>query len=514
MNANPSEPMLQSAKSRSVILLLSTSIIAICALVYELGIGSLSSYLRGNSVYQFSITIGLFMTALGIGSYLSKYLTRGLMTAFISVELAIGCIGGFSCPLLFAAYSFNLFYTPIMWGLIILIGTLTGLELPLLTRIFREYTPLRIALANVLTFDYLGGLIGALAFPLLLLPVVGIFDISMVMGLANLAVVFVNLILFRREIRHLKSISFMSVLIAIGLAGGLLISNPVGGYLEQRIYADKIILSKTSKYQRIVLTRWKDDVRLFINGRLQFSAMDEHRYHEVLVHPAASLIQSRSQILVLGGGDGLAVREILKYSDVNSVTVVDIDPMITNLARRDRIFRQLNRDAFHNPKVHVVNQDAKQFLQTTEQRYNLVVIDLPDPDDVGLVSLYSREFYQLVKRHLTRDGIAVTQSSSPFFARKAFWCIHQTIESAGFHAIPYHVYVPSFGEWGFNLFAEWRPNPDQIRITVPTRFLSDASITSVFTFGKDIQEIETQINTLLTPILQFYHRSGWKSWGL
>lgn len=514
MNANPSEPMLQSVKSRSLILLLSTSIIAVCALVYELGIGSLSSYLRGNSVYQFSITIGLFMTALGVGSYLSKYLTKPLMTAFISVELAIGCIGGFSCPLLFAAYSFNLVYTPIMWALIILIGTLTGLEIPLLTRIFREYTPLRIALANVLTFDYLGGLIGAMAFPLLLLPVVGIFDISMVMGLANLAVVFVNLILFRREIRHLKSLSFVSVLIAAGLVGGLFISNPVAGYLEQRIYADKIILSKASKHQRIVLTRWKDDIRLYINGRLQFSAMDEHRYHEVLVHPAASLIPSRSQILVLGGGDGLAVREILKYSDVNAVTVVDIDPMITNLARRDRIFRQMNRDAFHNPKVHVVNQDAKQFLQTTNRRYNFVVIDLPDPDDEGLVSLYSREFYQLVKRRLAKDGLAVTQSSSPFFARKAFWCIHQTIESAGFNAIPYHVYVPSFGAWGFNLFAEWRPNPDKIKLTVPTRFLSEASIPTVFAFGKDMQEIETQINTLLTPKLLSYHRSGWKSWGL
>ena len=514
MNANPSESMLQSVRSRSVILLLSTSIIAVCALVYELGIGSLSSYLLGNTVYQFSITIGLFMTALGVGSYLSKYLTRRLMTAFISVELAIGCIGGFSCPLLFAAFSFNFFYTPMMWSLIILIGTLTGLELPLLTRIFREYTPIRIALANVLTFDYLGGLIGAIAFPLLLLPVVGIFDTSMVLGLANLAVVFGNLILFRREIQHLKSISLVSVLITLGLAGGLLISDPVSGYLEQRIYADKIILSKTSKYQRIVLTRWKEDIRLFINGRLQFSAMDEHRYHEILVHPAASLIPSRSQILVLGGGDGLAVREILKYNDVDSITVVDIDPMITNLARTDRMFRQLNRDAFHNPKVHVINQDAQRFLQTTEQRYNLIVIDLPDPDDEGLVSLYSREFYQLVKHHLTRDGLAVTQSTSPVFARKAFWCIHQTIEAAGFDAIPYHVYVPSFGEWGFNLFGEWRPNPNRIRITVPTRFLSNASIASVFTFGKDNEEIETQVNTLLTPILLFYHRSGWQSWGL
>ena len=518
MNANgmDSRPKrsLQSARSRSIVLLLSISIIAICAIVYELGIGSLSSYLLGDSVYQFSITIGLFMTAMGIGSYLSKYFTRQLITTFIFVELIIGCIGGFSCPILFAAYSFNLFYAPIMWGLILLIGILIGLELPLLTRIFREYTTLRIALANALTFDYLGGLIGALAFPLLLLPTVGIFDTSMVMGLANLAVVIGNLLLFRREIEHLKRIAFVTVFITVGLIGGLVISNPVSGYLEQRIYADQIIFSKTSKYQQVVLTRWKDDIRLFINGRLQFSAMDEYRYHEALVHPAASLLPSRSQVLVLGGGDGLAARELLKYDDVDQITVVDIDPMITDLAREDRMLRQLNRDAFHNPKVSVVNQDAQKFLQATGQGYNLIVIDLPDPDDEGLVSLYSREFYRLVKRHLARDGLAVTQSSSSFFARKAFWCIHQTIEAAGLNAIPYHVYVPSFGEWGFNLFGEWRANPERIKITVPTRLLSNASMAPLFTFDKDTEEIDTQINTLLTPILLFYHREGWESWGL
>ena len=272
--------------------------------MYELGIGSLSSYLLGNSVYQFSVTIGLFMTAMGIGSYASKYVTRHLIETFVFVELAIGLSGGFSCPILFAAYSFNLLYIPTMWGLIILIGTLIGLELPLLTRIFREYTTLRIALANALTLDYIGGLIGSLAFPLLLLPFVGIIETSMMMGLANIAVVIGNLILFRREIQHLKWVSIVAGGIMVGLIGSLIVSNPVSGYLEQRLYSDRVILSKTSKYQRIVLTRWKDDIRLFINGRLQFSTRDEHRYHEALIHPAASLVSSRSQVLVLGGGDG------------------------------------------------------------------------------------------------------------------------------------------------------------------------------------------------------------------
>ena len=511
MNANNTD---RHFKSRGVILLLSISVIAICAIVYELGIGSLSSYLLGNSVYQFSITIGLFMTAMGIGSYLSKYFTRQLITWFIQIELAIGCIGGFSCPILFAAYSFNFFYAPVMWGLIILIGTLIGLELPLLTRIFREYTTLRIALANALTFDYVGGLIGSLAFPLLLLPLLGIFDTSIVMGLANLAVVIGNLILFRHEIHRLKQISVVTALITMGLIVGLLVSNPVSRYLEQRIYTDRIVLSKVSKYQRIVLTRWKDDIRLYINGRLQFSAMDEYRYHEALVHPVASLIPSRSRVLVLGGGDGLAIRELLKYDDVDEITLVDLDPMITDLARTDHMLRQLNGNALDNPKVKVVNQDAQQFLRTTPQRYNLIIIDLPDPNDEALVSLYSETFYRLVKRRLAKDGLAVTQSSSPFFARKAFWCIHQTIEAAELYVTAYHVNVPSFGEWGFNLFGEWQIDPSQINITIPTLFLSNASFPVLFTFDKDIDEIETQINTLLTPILLFYYREGWKSWGL
>ena len=236
--------------------------------------------------------------------------------------------------------------------------------------------------------------------------------------------------------------------------------------------------------------------------------MDEYRYHEALIHPAASLTSSRTQVLVLGGGDGLAVREILKYDDVDEITVVDLDPMITDLASTDSTLRELNQDALHNPKVNVINQDAHQFLQATDRHYNLVILDLPDPSDESLVSLYSGTFYRLVKRRLAKDGLAVTQSSSPFFARNAFWCIHQTVESAEFYATAYHVNVPSFGEWGFNLFGEWQIDPQKIKITVPTRFLSDESLAPLFIFDKDIDEVETQINTLLTPILLFYHQGG------
>ena len=219
-------------------------------------------------------------------------------------------------------------------------------------------------------------------------------------------------------------------------------------------------------------------------------------------------------MLVLGGGDGLAAREILKYDDVEEITVIDLDPMITELASTDSTLRRLNQDSLHNPKVKVINQDAQQFLQATDQRYNLIIIDLPDPTDASLGSLYSDTFYHLVKRHLGKDGLAVTQSSSPFLHKMRSGASIKTIEAAGLYATAYHVNVPSFGEWGFNLFGGWQIDPEKVRITVPTRFLSDESLAPLFVFDKDIDEVETQINTLLTPILLFYHREDWESWGL
>ena len=209
----------------------------------------------------------------------------------------------------------------------------------------------------------------------------------------------------------------------------------------------------------------------------------------------------------------LAIREILKYDDVEKITLVDLDHEMTDLARQHPMLRQLNQNGLDHPKVTVINQDAQQFLQTSDAHYNLIIIDLPDPDDVALVSLYAKTFYRLVKRHLAKGGLAVTQSSSPFFARKAFWCIHQTIEAAEFQVVAYRVYVPSFGEWGFNIFGEWQVQPQEVKIDVPTRYLSDDIIPTLFLFDRETSEIKTQINTLLTPILLAYHREGWEKWG-
>lgn len=510
---NPSHNSKQE-KTKTSVLFFSVFVIAVCGIIYELIIGTISSYLMGNSVYQFSITIGLFMSSMGLGSYLSKRLQANLIDKFILIEILIGCVGGFTSLILFASYSLTDLYMPVMFTVIIFIGTLIGLEIPILTRIVREYETLRVALGNVLSFDYVGALIGSIAFPLLLLPYFGLANTAFFVGVSNMIVVFVNLITYKSQLARYNRLLVTAVLVTGLLVAGFLISNPVNAFFEDQLYQDEIIYSTQSKYQHIVLTKWKDDLRMFIDGNIQFSSQDEYRYHESLVHIAASLVPFREKILILGGGDGMAAREILKYQDVQQITLVDIDPVITKLCQTHPLIRKLNDDALTNPKVKIINTDAKKYLQKSSELFDLIFVDLPDPNNVSLAQLYSKEFYTLLRRHLAEHGLVTGQSTSPFFARKAFWCIHHTMEEAGLWTVPYHLNVPSFGDWGFNVAGKNRFNLDKIQIKVTTRFLSTDVARRLFDFGKDITEIETEVNTLIEPVLLAYYREGWERWNI
>ena len=211
----------------------------------------------------------------------------------------------------------------------------------------------------------------------------------------------------------------------------------------------KLSMPKSSPYQRIVITRWKDDVRLFLNGHLQFSSRDEYRYHEALVHPGLQSLTRPRRVLVLGGGDGLAVREILKYDSVDTVTLVDLDPEMTRLFSQHQALTRLNQNSLSSPKVKIINADAFLWLEENRDFFDFVVADFPDPTNYSLGKLYTTAFYRLLRRHLSENGVAVIQSTSPLFARRSYWCIVKTLQSVGFQVTPYHTYVPSFGEWGF-----------------------------------------------------------------
>jgi len=531
----------ETNKWAAFVLLFSVCLIATCAIIYELIIAAVSSYLLGNSVYQFSVTIGLFMSSMGLGSYLSRYFSRCLVNRFILIEIAIALIGGISSAALFNTYIFYesaAVYFVVMFILITSIGTLVGLEIPILTRIIGQYDSdsLRVTLSNVLAFDYIGALIGSVIFPLILLKYTGLVQSAFIVSLLNVFVAGLLLFQYWKSVEGRYLLIFATVLTSGSFAVAAMYSTDIDNWLESKLYRDHVQLSKQSRYQKIVLTKrdgQKDllsadetivepsglevtnrrkDLRLFIDGNLQFSSVDEYRYHEALVHPAMNLADKRANVLILGGGDGLAAREVLRYPEVKRIVLIDIDPEITKVCSSYPEIVELNQGSLLNAKVTVINQDAYKFVEWGyhNQKFDVVIIDLPDPNHESLSKLYSVTFYRLIGNILNAKGVIVTQSTSPFFSRDAFWCIHHTIEEAELYTYAYHLDIPSMGDWGFNLSAKTSHEIKKIRLSVETNFLTNSLIQAMFQFGKDVNELETKINTLLKPVLMFYYED--KNW--
>jgi spermidine synthase len=501
-------------------LLAGTFVIAVSGLVYELIAGTLSSYLLGDSVYQFSIVIGLFMTAMGLGSYLSRFIEGGLENAFIVTQMALGLIGGLAALLLFSAFVYLDNYQAFLFLICIAIGTLVGLEIPLIIRILKQERTLEINISNILTVDYIGALAAALLFPLVLVPQLGLIATGFLFGILNLAVAGLAGYLFRHQInRHLL---WLTSAAAALLITGLLASQWLVEMIETRLYHDEIIYAETTPYQRIVATHQNGHLRLFLNGALQFDSVDEHRYHEALVHPAMSLARQPTSILVLGGGDGMAVREVLRHDGVESVTLVDLDPAMTRLFREHPDLSALNNGALDDPRVTVVNQDAFEFLKADDGLYNVILIDLPDPKNPSLSKLYSLAFYTTAARRLAQGGVLVTQATSPVFARKAFWSIVTTLEATGdpyrkgqtLAVTPYHAYVPSFGDWGFVAASPSKLDWQAIRLPSDLRFLSEELLPGLATFPPDIERLPVEINTLQDHPLLRYYEQGWSQYFL
>ena len=491
-------------------LLFSVFVVASCGLAYELIAGALSSYLLGDSVMQFSTVIGTYLFAMGGGSWLSRYVERNLVARFVQVELMVGVFGGFSAAALF--FIFVWFSAPFKLALylsVIAIGVLVGLEIPLIMRILKRELGFKDLVSQVLTFDYLGALVVSILFPLLLVPHIGLVRSGLLFGILNVLVALWALWLFREQLhnaRWLKPQAFVSlVLLMIGFSGAGYFTT----FAEAQLYADEIIHSETSPYQRIVITHWKDDLRLFLNNNLQFSSRDEYRYHEALVHPGLATLPGARRVLVLGGGDGLAMREILKYSQVESITLVDLDPAMTQLFSTAPPLRKLNEDAFQSPKVTVVNADALKWLEEHDESFDFVVVDFPDPSNFAVGKLYSAAFYRLLEKHLSAGALAVIQSTSPLYARQSFWCIVTTLESVGFNATPYHALVPSFGEWGYVLIGRRAYKPPT-SYAVATKFLSPETTPALFQFPKDMARVEAEVNRLNNQVLVQYFENEWR----
>ncbi len=499
-----------TAAGRQLPLLISIFLVAACGLAYELIAGALASYLLGDSVTQFSTVIGAYLFAMGIGSWLSRHVRRDLIGTFVRIEIAVGVLGGFTAAALFLAFAAHAGpFRILLYAAVLVVGVLVGLEIPLVMRILRREVAFSDLVARVLSFDYLGALAVSLLFPLLLAPHLGLVRSGLLFGLVNALVALWGLHIFRLELagrRLLQGAAFAAVaLLGAGFAGAGHLTTLAEGWL----YADDIIHAETTPYQRIVVTRWRDDIRLFLNQNLQFSSTDEYRYHEALVHPGLATLPGARRVLVLGGGDGLAVREILKYPQIEAVTLVDLDPAMTGLFSRAPLLRQLNGDALHSPKLTVVNADAGRWLEENSEYYDFIVADFPDPTAYAIGKLYSTAFYRLVDKHLAAHGRLVVQTTSPFYARRSFWTVAATLEAAGLRTAAYHALVPSFGEWGFILAGHDDYAPP-MRYEVPLRFLTAAMTPALFQFPADMARIDMEPNRLNDQSLVRTFEQEWR----
>ena len=512
--AHTAEQPAISATDRSI-LIFSVLLTSICALTYELVVGTLSSYLLGNSVAQFSITIGVFLFAMGIGSFLSRQIKGNELRWFIIIELLTGAFGGVAAVVLYAVFAYSeVHYYVAMVILSCAIGICVGLEVPLLTRIVAHHEALSKALAHVLSVDYLGALVASLAFPILFLPLLGVTLTGFMMGILNVIVACALLWRFHDRLsrRWLRRLTALCTVVTVGMVSGALASGELVGFLERQLYESEIVYTEQSPYQRIVITRSGGDTRLFLDGNLQFSSRDEYRYHEILVHPAMAAARVRDRVLVLGGGDGLVSRELLKYPDVREIIVFDLDPAITDLAQRYSTLRELNGDALNDPRVTLIHTDAYNYIRDADTTFPVILIDLPDPNNESLSKLYSQTFYHLIRNRLTRDGIFATQATSPYFVREAFWTIVTTIEAADLHALPLRLHVPSFGEWGFVIGSRYRLPPLDLPPDIPLRYLTPQVLGAAHVFDPDTDRVTTGINTLDNPILPRAYEEGWRRW--
>ena len=492
--------------SFSFFLKLSIFFTGFSGLVAEYVVATLATYLLGNAVFQWSLVIAFFLLFMGLGSRLSRYVSdRNLLYAFILTELFLSLLVSLSPVVAYTLAPEPLKLQIVVFLLSAILGTLIGLEIPIAVRLNNLYEELKINVSSILEKDYLGSLPAGLLYSLFFLPKLGILHTALIAGLLNLFVASLFTFRFSRNL-------FLKVLIT--LTGIFLILYGIYAkriYLiqEQRFYGEKIELFRQTPYQKIVLTRYGKHYSLYLDGHLQFSTLDEKYYHEAMVHVPISFVKRYNKALVLGGGDGLVLRELLKYP-FKEITLVELDKEMVKLSKENPILRRINENSFYDPRVKVVIDDAFNFVFKTRERYDFIVIDLIDPRTPSAARIYSLEFYRRLKKILHAEGIFITQATDIFFKRKVFCSILNTIKAAGFKAFPFHINVPSMGDWGF-VIGSLRDLNRQREILKNfrenlTSVISKDFALSLFSFPKGYFCKDVEINTLIRPkALDYYH---------
>lgn len=507
MTAGPDAPAVARPSPMAAWLLASTMVVSVAGLTYELIAATVSSYLLGDSVRQFSFVIGVFLASMGVGAWASR-LVADPVAGFVRAQVALGVVGGCAALVTFLTYAASGAVALPLYGALVGVGILCGMEVPLLARILDEIGAGRFRFENVLTADYLGALAASLAFPVLVVPLLPLVSAGLAFGLVNLMVAGGTLWLFRARLGWEDRAGWAAA--TMGVATLLALSGPLTGAIDARLYGDAVVLSQRSAHQSIVVTRHRDRTRLYLNGSLQFDTADERRYHEFLVHPAMAAAPRRERVLVLGGGDGMALREVLRWNPAE-VVVVDLDPAVVAAFRDRDDLARLNDGAFRDPRVRVVHADAFAWIRDGAGAFDVAVLDLPDPATLSLSRLYTAEFHALLRRRLTAQGVVVTQAGSPMFAPDAFWMIARTMGMAG-DVVPYRQYVPSFGLWGFVIGLPDGMRLRQAALPEGLSALTPDAFAAARVFDAQTGPRDGPVNRLADHPLPRAYAQGWGDW--
>ncbi|TDT72305.1 spermidine synthase [Hypnocyclicus thermotrophus] len=536
-------------------------------IINEYILAKLSTDILGNSAIQWGIVIGVMLLMMGIGGSIQLLIKNNqLITGFVTIEILLAILGS-SAPIVvlwafgYTSHNFLLF----LYFYIIFIGLLVGAEIPLLIRLSKLYLKETThVISLIFSMDYIGSFIGTLVWLFFIIKIkLPLYKMSYVVASFNfIAALITFLYLTKTERNKNNGKIIIFIITSFMIIYSFINSDKWENLIYQKLFKDPIIYKIDTPYQSIVLTRNSTTKKhyLYINGNTQLYEGDEKIYHESLVIPALSL-WNRSRVLILGGGDGCALREVLKFKDVKEVTLVDLDPEMIKFAKNNPIMKKINNNSFKDSrvqtlkadfinytdkqkdiykekgynfetklyeyekiaKVNVFNVDAKKFLENVNKFYDVVIIDFPDPNNIELTKLYSLEFFINVKRKLSKNGVFVMQSTSPTYSKKAFWTIKKTMEAAGFNTVPYHIDVPSFGDWGFIMGSQRKINKDYLisrfknlkNWEVKTKEIDPATFISSLNFRKGLLDDNKNyiINTLANPVLlDFYLLDGWKDY--
>ncbi len=451
-------PPVRPRAGRSLVLA-AVFVCAACGLVYELELVALASYLIGDSVTQASVVLSVMVFAMGVGSLLAKRLCCRAAVGFGLVEAALALVGGCSALVLYATFAWMGESRYVLVGFSLAIGVLIGAEIPLLMSLIQRTSGPEAGLrgrgrrtdddasdddpagtvAELFAADYVGALVGGLAFPFLLLPWLGQLTGALLTGAVN-AVAGGALVLwvFRRDMtprsRALVVAANATVLAVLATATAHV--GEFEGAARRAVYGDRVRVAVQTEMQEVVVTGGlAGPPELFLDGRLRVSGHDEQRYHEALVHPA--MRGRHARVLILGGGDGLAAREALRYPGTASVTVVELDPGVVRIARTDPALAKLNGHAYRDRRTRVVYADAFRWLRSASGTYDVIVSDLPDPGITTSAKLYSAEFYGLAAGALADGGRLVVHAGPLTTRPRTYWTVEASLRAAGFATRPY-----------------------------------------------------------------------------